>query len=482
MNPCKPRRRRALPQRQRGAVIVLIVIALAAILMMSALALDGGHLLVNKTRLQNAVDAAALSGAKTLQEQLGGSDAEFNARTDALQTLLLNASASGNDELENAIGDAVGTFATVEFASSVYGPFTYPGPTNARYVRVTVPDFPLAGFFWNFVQVFNSGADEEKAVAAMATAGPSPTSPCDIAPLMVCGDPASYDPGSGMFWGYEFGDLEVLKMASGGNSPIGPGNFQLIRLDGTGKSDVRDALAGGIQQCNVVEDTVDTETGNAVGPVAQGLNTRFGEYSGYFKSSDSAQYPPDLVTAFSTVNQGGGGGGQGNGNGNGGNGNGGGGNGNGQGGSAPALSLSGSTIVYNGIDPVQADSDGNISSNGGVQLDDYNDWVERQADCPSGSYCQSNGARERRMLKIVVGNCTGKNNGQSTLPVLGFACFFVLQSVAQQGSEAQIFGQFVRECSGDNVPGPNPSNDVGPQIIQLYKTYINGVATPSTDS
>lgn len=465
MTSRKPRRSAALPQRQRGAVIVLIVIALAAILMMSALALDGGHMLVNKTRLQNAVDAAALSGAKTLQEQLGGADAEFNARADALQALVLNAAATGNDELENAIGNAVGNFATVEFSDSVYGIFSYPGPVNARYVRVTVPDYPLAGFFWGFVQAFNSGPDQGKSVAAMATAGPSPTSPCDIAPLMVCGDPDAYDPDTGMFWGYEFGDLEVLKMAAGNTSPIGPGNFQLIRLDGTGKSDVRDALAGGIEQCNSVDDTVDTETGNAVGPVAQGLNTRFGQYSGYFKSSDSAQYPPDLVTAFSTVSQGGGQGG-------------------GKGNTVPALSLDddSDTILYNQTDPVQADSDGNISSNGGVQLDDYNDWVERQAECPGGSYCQSNGARERRMLKIVVGNCTGKNNGQSTLPVLGFACFFVLQTVAQQGTEAQIFGQFVKECEGDNVPGPNPVNDAGPQIIQLYKTYINGVTTPSTDS
>jgi Flp pilus assembly protein TadG len=466
MSPRKSRRSRALPQCQRGAVVVLIVIALAAILMMSALALDGGHMLVNKTRLQNAVDAAALSGAKTLQEQLDSADAEFNARTDALQAIVLNAAATGNDELESAIDNAVGNFATVEFSDSIYGVFSYPGPANARYVRVTVADYPLAGFFWDFAQILGSAPDRDKAVAAMATAGPSPTSPCDIAPLMVCGNPNAYDPDNGMFWGYEFGDLEVLKMAAGNSSPIGPGNFQLIRLDGTGKSDIRDALAGGIQQCNTVDDSVDTETGNAVGPVAQGLNTRFGEYKGYFKASDSTQYPPDLVVAFSTVSQGGGQGAGGQGGGN----------------PQPALSLSGSTIVYNGSDPVQADNDGNLTSNGGVALDDYNDWVERQADCPGGSYCQGNGARERRMLKIVVGNCTGQNNGQSTLPVLGFACFFVLQSVSQQGTEAQIYGQFIEECEGDNVPGPDPAGDVGPQIIQLYKTYLNGVATPSTDS
>ena len=61
-----PHHARTLPKRQRGAVIVLIVIAMLSMLLMAALALDGSHMLVNKTRLQNAVDAAALSGAKTL--------------------------------------------------------------------------------------------------------------------------------------------------------------------------------------------------------------------------------------------------------------------------------------------------------------------------------------------------------------------------------------------------------------------------------
>ena len=62
------------PRRQEGSVSVLMVIALAAMDMMAALALDGGHMMLNKTRLQNAVDAAALSGAKTLSQVEGGSN------------------------------------------------------------------------------------------------------------------------------------------------------------------------------------------------------------------------------------------------------------------------------------------------------------------------------------------------------------------------------------------------------------------------
>ena len=76
------------PRRQEGSVSVLMVIALAAMAMMAALALDGGHMMLNKTRLQNAVDAAALSGAKTLSQVEGGSNSASTTRTAALFTLV----------------------------------------------------------------------------------------------------------------------------------------------------------------------------------------------------------------------------------------------------------------------------------------------------------------------------------------------------------------------------------------------------------
>ena len=159
--------------RQRGAVMVLIVIALAAMLLMGALALDGGHMLLNKARLQNAVDAAALSGAKTLQQSMGTSGSIELAREAALHTLQLNAEANGNGELANVFNELV---INVAFSDQVRGPFG-PGVVGDRFVRVTVPNYPLAGFLWGFVQNFGSGNLGDKAVAAIATAGPSPTQP-----------------------------------------------------------------------------------------------------------------------------------------------------------------------------------------------------------------------------------------------------------------------------------------------------------------
>jgi Flp pilus assembly protein TadG len=435
------------PRRQRGSVTVLMVIALAAIAMMAALALDGGHMLLNKTRLQNAVDAAALSGAKTLSQVTGSTSLASATRTAALNTLTLNANATGNSELATAIGGSAGTFAVVELANSVYGPFSYPGPANATYVRVTVSSYRLTGFFWSFVQALGTAGLGNKVVAAMATAGPSPTSPCDLAPLMVCGDPTKYSPSTGVFWGYHFGDLQDLKTGSGTTSAIGPGNFQLLDF-GSGGSTVRQDLAGGGSVCRSVGQNVTTAPGNKVGPTSQGLNTRFGQYNG---PVNAAQYPPDLIVSYST----------------------------------PVISWNSSST------PPRAEYKGQpvISNNGtltagGKAVLGYNDWLASSAACVAGtgSGCQSGGVYERRMLKIVIGNCTGQNNGATSIPVLGFGCYFVVQPAGSTGSTSEIFGQFVQECQGDNVPGPNPSGDAGPRIIQLYKTYINGSGTPSTDS
>ncbi|CAI8972830.1 Pilus assembly protein [Pseudomonas sp. IT-P258] len=435
------------PRRQEGSVSALMVIALAAMAMMAALALDGGHMMLNKTRLQNAVDAAALSGAKTLSQVEGGINSASTTRTAALNTLVQNANAAGNNELATAVGGNAGAFAVVELASSVYGPFSYPGPTDAKYVRVSVPSYSLTGFFWNFAQVFGPGGLGAKAVAAIATAGPSPTNPCDVAPLMICGDSTQYNPAAGMFWGFQFGDLQVLKSAANNSSAIGPGNFQLLDF-GSGGSSVREDLAGGGSVCRNVGETVQTSPGNTVGPASQGLNTRFGIYNGPVSASN---YPPDMVTSSSN----------------------------------PAITYNDSVTpaqtLYQG-QPVIS-SGGNLTAGSNAILD-YNDWKASVAACVagSGSGCQGGGVFERRMLKIVVGDCTGKQGGSTTIPVLGFGCYFVVQPMDGGGTQAQIFGQFVRECEGDNVAGPSPSTDSGPQIIQLYKTYINGSGTPSTDS
>jgi Flp pilus assembly protein TadG len=451
----------AMPRRQRGAVLVLVTVALLAILAMGALAMDGGHLLLNKARLQNAVDAAALSGAKTLSKALDDPDAYLAAAADARQTFENNALAAGNSELSVAMTAAGGKngFVVVEFSASVYGAFVpTPAPgSDVRYVRVSVPDFPLTGFLWGVLQALGDGEAPDKAVAAIATAGPSPTAaPCDLSPLVVCGVEQA-----GTYHGYQFGDLEVLKTAANDES-LANGNYQLLDF-GNGAKTVGELLAGGGTLCPEVGEKVPTKPGNTVGQAISGLNTRMNEYDGSFKNTED-DYPPDLVVGYDKV------------------------------GKDPALSLDANGVIVHGASkksagvPVSADSNGNLSytdpaTSATVPLLDYNDWKDASSACLQGQgSCTDGGVFERRILKIVVGDCTGLKGGATQVPVLGFGCFFLVQPGVHTGGDAQIFGQFVEECEGDGVAGPTPEDDQGPLIIQLYKTFLENGSTPSKDS
>ena len=59
-----------LKSRQHGAVAIIVALSLVALVRMLGLVLDLGYLYINKTGLQNAADAAALSGAERLDGTL----------------------------------------------------------------------------------------------------------------------------------------------------------------------------------------------------------------------------------------------------------------------------------------------------------------------------------------------------------------------------------------------------------------------------
>lgn len=278
---------RALHHRQRGAALILFSVGLLAILGMAGLALDMSHAYLNKSRLQNALDAAALSGAKTINEDGTTADAE----ADAINTF--------NEHLEGDLVDA-GLVPVIEFSETLV-PFS-PGAVepDARYVRARIDNFPMD--MWLASVLPNVG--NTRSIAGTAVAGPSPplgsapdSEVCDIAPILMCGTDDT-DCGDGSCYGYDVNGEEEITLKTHSQSSedweVGPGNFQLIDIGcGSGGACVRDAIAGGYSGCATNGDTVPTEPGNTVGPVAQGFNTRFGQYSGPVSPAD---YPPDTVT------------------------------------------------------------------------------------------------------------------------------------------------------------------------------------------
>jgi Flp pilus assembly protein TadG len=425
----------ASPRSQRGVALVLIVAAMAALLLMAGLALDVGHATLNKSRLQNATDAAALSAAKAL-DQTGDIQ---TATAVAVQAFKNNANGIGNQELASAYANGSGQISVTVQYSAALPPFT-PGSAAGPYVRVIA-----TGFNWPSWLVQLAGASR-MAVTASAVAGPSPrmNNACNIAPMMVCGDPAA---GAANLWGYTLNAPTVLKSAAPGSS-VGPGNFQLVQLGSQpGAAAVSQNLAGGYAGCATNGDSITTQTGNETGPVADGLNTRFNEYKGPLGGSQS-QYPPDVIDK-----------------------------------PAPSTPLS---VDANGNIVVTAQGSGKNSggtttivtaSNIDTIAYSYKDY---NADVANGNYdvqpVQNGGtaAFQRRILTMPVADCSGTNNGKSTIPVLGFACYFLLQPVAGTGNTDQVFGQFIGRCDVNGTPGPAPGGGPGPYVIQLYHDPDSG--------
>jgi hypothetical protein len=90
----------------------------------------------------------------------------------------------------------------------------------------------------------------------------------------------------------------------------------------------------------------------------------------------------------------------------------------------------------------------------------------------SWNFYEEDGVPLRRVLRLPVGNCDGTVNGAGNVPLLGVLCFFLLQEVAQNGTEAEVYGQFMGaddSCSVSGIPGPEPLTGPGPYRIQLYK-------------
>ncbi len=418
--------------RQRGVAMPLVVIGMVAMLAIAGLALDASHAFVNKTRLQNMADASALAAAKVYDQT-----ADTIPSTIAANSVFgLNTDGNGNFEIDTSYDG--GNISVVVQYSVTLNPFVPSG--IGPYVRVIASGFNMATGLSAIVGITDMD------IGASAVAGPSPTinSACNIAPLVVCADDLAAD-----YYGFDQDRLMVLKPSPGDHDDVGPGNYKLLRLDCPGGACVRDAMAGTFDSCLSSDEDAETEPGVTAGPTSQGFNTRFGIYNGPISPLD---YPPDVVVREA----------------------------------APRLDTQliedppGSGINVDQIcsgpcdDPVAPTNQVQTATD--IAGYDYDDYVQRTAtpgmhDYPIGG--SPGGVEWRRMLAMPVGDCTGDQTGQSTLDIVGFACYYMLQSIGG-GEDKNIFGQFVNECLAGGAPGPDPGDGAGPYIIQLYKDPDSG--------
>ncbi|ENM5747643.1 pilus assembly protein [Vibrio mimicus] len=261
-------------RKQQGLVLVLVTAAMVSLVILAAIAIDVTHQVVNRTKLQNAVDAAALAAAMV-------ADATHDTATAtdvAKSTLTSMHNASGNSEL-----DVDSANFGIAYSND---PLLFPDgsfdATGDIYVRVSVADLSLTEFFMQALGM-------AKQVSAAAVAGPSSSINTigNVVPIGVCKGSES-----GGIYGYHSNDVYALKVGDSSMTAMGSGNYNLLDF-GSGADTVREALGGGYEGTVEIGGDIDTQTGVATGPVGQGINTRLGIYQGGVSSSD---YPPDYVT------------------------------------------------------------------------------------------------------------------------------------------------------------------------------------------
>ncbi len=425
-------------QQQQGNILVLFCVGLLAMLGTASLALDGGHILLNKSRLQLLADSAALSGATQIMQ--GGTHDDARQAVVDILTENLNHSAfkeiAAELDLSTAdnLSSAVAQYLTVDFSHRP-DPFSVTTDSTAEYVRVRLDNLPLNNFLAQVLGI-------TKEVDAAAVAGPSTAlQECysNLVPFVVCG--ANNDPTDN--FGLPTNELQLLKISSNTASEIGPGNFQLIRLDGSfGADDVKKALAGedyNGEMCFSADTSsesgqIDTEPGNSVGPVAQGLNTRMGEWHG--GQLNPIDHPRDL------------------------------------------------NICEGDHIPLTADDELDTASPEYANAYRYLTYLnETQAAAESAAMCSSDYSGDieapdparykRRILQVLVGDCDGMTNGASQLGYFGSACFFLTQAVMQKGNEAYVIGEYIEACKSEGTPSAVASDLPGPYKIVLYHAGVS---------
>jgi hypothetical protein len=393
-------------RHERGATLVLVVVGLLALIAMAGLALDTAHVLLNKSRLQSALDAAALAGAKSLDQSDSTATATFWAGS------VFSANLAQYPELQNAMNGGV---TLVTEYSATLNPFS-PGTIPAKFVRTSVTGFATQ---MSLISVLGISSIN---VAGNAVAGPSPpiVSACNVVPVFMCANPAQPP-----LYGYQVDQVVALNQVTGTTSAIGPGNYGLLSLGGNGGNIVKNNLAGSYSSCVSTGPNVPTEPGVAAGPVSQGINTRFNDYKGGL-SPDT--FPPDVINT-------------------------------------PAHQTSLSTDANGNI--MQGSTTVTAASQLTFNYASYTSLLQNKAydtqPAPNGT-----AAFQRRVLAVPLGDCTGAANGKNTVTVSGFACVFLLQQLPV-GSNDTIFGQIIGSCDAGGKPGTGGGTS-GPHIIELYKS------------
>lgn len=208
---------------ERGLSFVMVSIGIMALFGMTALVTDFGRMALERQRLVNAVDSAAMAGARELSLGPNPSTREEEAGRKSLEVAAANGVPS-----EKVTVSINGNRISVDAVTTVELIMSRPFGVRSKNVR---------------------------AHAAAVVSGVS--SYRGIAPLTIREQPL------------EYGRLYTLKYGS----PNSPGNFGALALTGRGSRNYRNDLINGFSQEVRMGEQLETEPGNMSGPT-DGIDQR----------------------------------------------------------------------------------------------------------------------------------------------------------------------------------------------------------------
>lgn len=422
----------------RGATIIYVAFAGSLAMAGGVVALDFGRVVVLKSQMQNAADAAALSGATQLDGLSGAISRATRIARDAVRH-------------GSALADGGGSFTVdslVFYSELEPTPVTTTSDDEAVFMKVTLSPQRITVILQPFVDLISTGtrATSMLDLQAEATAGLSPII-CEAPPFMAC-NPAEVNGSSDDLLDPNNAGRQLLTKEGNGGGGLAPGNFGLLcpPTGSCGASAVGDALASDPGQC--YSTLITTSPGVQTQQARNGINARMDEGTKNPKrpAQNIKGYPRDSNMTPSRVI----------------------GNGNWNpnsywntehsGETAPAgvstytryqmyLYELGETFYRNGKKTIYPAS--------GSPPAGYSTVSPAAASIPPGGTPTSTPSTDikRRVMKVAVLDCNALNvRGSGSYPTYGrYIEVFLTESVSAPSSKANVYGEIVGPLDGTNT-------------------------------
>ena len=281
---------------QRGSVMVMTAILMAALILAMGLCIDVARVYMIRTELQNAADAAALAAARELNSGAGGiQDAVTRATT------IVNNYGFNDAAVNVSAGD-------VKFAINLYGTYETSAtaqlnPTNYRFVQVTTQSTSTPMLFSARVL----GANHVESRSAVAGMSLGLNTICDFFPFAVAlndSDPNDTKNGQPVFTLPPANTTMTLNFVQGnGNSMTLKDKDYIIievpEISGNGAKETIRLAAGVTSICATLNvnipfhATPSSNQNNGPRQIVDGTSTRFNVYANGPGQLNSTDFPPD---------------------------------------------------------------------------------------------------------------------------------------------------------------------------------------------